>query len=433
MNEYEWLELKREVQNKIDLSTSVSDSDLQQEIEETVFHYAKQQYIGVKEKKALVERIFHSLRGLDILQPLMDDPHITEIMINSPREIFIEREGKVYQEKVLFENQQKLEDIIQLIVGKVNRIVNESTPIVDARLEDGSRVHVVLPPIAIKGPTLTIRKFPQKPITMDQLIQWGSISKEAALFLQSLVQAKFNIFIGGGTGSGKTTFLNVLSSFIPAEERVITIEDSAELQIQNIPNLVNLETRNPNTEGKGGISIKDLIRASLRMRPNRIVVGEVRGSEALDMLQAMNTGHDGSLSTGHANSTHDMLSRLETMVLMGASLPVEVIRKQISSAIDIMIHLSRLRDMTRRVTEISEVLGVEDGEIKLNPLYVFEEQEERDSFGAIESSQNVHHSKLAQAESRPGKVVGELKPTGRVLQKDFKLKLAGVQNPLISM
>lgn len=326
-------------------------------------------------------------------------------MINSSHEIFIERNGEVLEVDVKFESQQKLEDIIQTIVGKVNRVVNESSPIVDARLQDGSRVNVVLPPIALKGPTMTIRKFPEKPIMMEDLIAWGALTEEVAGFLKKLVVAKYNIFIGGGTGSGKTTFLNALSNYIPADERVITIEDSAELQIKGVPNLVSLETRNANTEGKGEISIRDLIKSSLRMRPNRVVVGEVRGSEALDMLQAMNTGHDGSLSTGHANSTVDMLSRLETMVLSGAILPVEVVRKQISSAIDIMVHLTRLRDRSRKVVEISEVLGVRDGEIKLNPLYQFVEE----------------------GETEDGKIIGELKLAGNNLVDRAKLRLAGIK------
>lgn len=315
-------QLREEIRDKLDLSSSTSDEVLFEQIEETVFHFSKTTFLSAQQKKGYVERIFNSFRGLDVLQPLIDDKSITEVMINSAQEIFIERNGEVLEANVRFENQQKLEDIIQTIVGKVNRVVNESSPIVDARLQDGSRVNVVLPPIALKGPTMTIRKFPEKPIMMEDLVAWGAISVEVARFLEKLVIAKYNIFIGGGTGSGKTTFLNALSNYIPSDERVITIEDSAELQICSVPNLVSLETRNANTEGKGEISIRDLIKSSLRMRPNRIVVGEVRGSEALDMLQAMNTGHDGSLSTGHANSTIDMLSRLETMVLSGANLPI---------------------------------------------------------------------------------------------------------------
>lgn len=398
-------QLREEIRDKLDLSNSTSDESLYGQIEETVFNFSKGTFLPAKEKKVYVQRLFNSFRGLDVLQPLIDDKSITEVMINSSHEIFIERNGEVLEVDVKFESQQKLEDIIQTIVGKVNRVVNESSPIVDARLQDGSRVNVVLPPIALKGPTMTIRKFPEKPIMMEDLIAWGALTEEVAGFLKKLVVAKYNIFIGGGTGSGKTTFLNALSNYIPADERVITIEDSAELQIKGVPNLVSLETRNANTEGKGEINIRDLIKSSLRMRPNRVVVGEVRGSEALDMLQAMNTGHDGSLSTGHANSTVDMLSRLETMVLSGAILPVEVVRKQISSAIDIMVHLTRLRDRSRKVVEISEVLGVRDGEIKLNPLYQFVEE----------------------GETEDGKIIGELKLAGNNLVDRAKLRLAGIK------
>jgi len=398
------LELREAVRRRLDLSSSTSDDQLLQVIEEAVFQFSQSAYLTAREKQTAVSRIFNSFRGLDVLQPLIDDKSITEIMINSYEEIFIERDGHVSRHDAKFESPEKLEDIIQLIVGKVNRVVNEASPIVDARLKDGSRVNVVLPPIALKGPTMTIRKFPEKPMTVDDLVRFGALSAEAAAFLKKLVAAKYNIFIGGGTGSGKTTFLNALSNYIPVDERIITIEDSAELQIRSVPNLVSLEVRNANTEGRGEITMRDLIKSSLRMRPNRIVVGEVRGAEALEMLQAMNTGHDGSLSTGHANSTVDMLSRLETMVLSGVQLPVEVIRKQISSAIDIMVHLSRLRDKSRKVVEISELTGMVGGEIQLNPLYVFEEE----------------------GETAAGKVKGNLQPTGSPLQHTFKLKMAGL-------
>ena len=296
--------------------------------------------------------------------------------------MFVEQNGKLFRKDIHFSSMLKLENVIQNIVSRVNRTVNESTPIVDARLQDGSRVNVVLPPIALNGPTVTIRKFPENPFTMDQLVQVGSITPEVEELLHRMVRAKYNIFISGGTGSGKTTFLNALSNFIPRDERIITIEDSAELQIRGVDNLVRLETRNANMEGKGAITIRDLIRSSLRMRPERIIVGEVRGAEALDMLQAMNTGHDGSLSTGHANSTSDMLSRLETMVLTGAEIPLEAIRQQIASAVDVIIQLARLRDHSRRTVEITEVLGFSDGEIQLNPLYRFEERGE-DANGRI--------------------------------------------------
>src|SRR5699024_10175563 len=316
---------------------------LLEHVEETVITYAREHAINSSMIKRIVDRMYNAFRGLGALQPLLDDPSITEVMVNNHEEIFIERNGQVTRTDVVFEKRQKLEDTIHTIVSKVNRVVNESSPIADARLEDGSRVNVVLPPIALKGPAMTIRKSPEKPLTIQDLIKFGALDEEVADFLQHLVEAKYNIFIGGGTGSGKTTFLNVLSNFIPKSERIVTIEDSAELQLKSIPNLISLETRNANTQGEGEITIRDLIRTSLRMRPSRVIVGEVRGAEALDMLQAMNTGHDGSLSTGHANSVKDMLSRIETMVLSGAELPIDVIRKQITSAIDIMIHLSRFR------------------------------------------------------------------------------------------
>lgn len=395
--------LRDDIRDNLDLRNSISDEDLYSFIEDSVFSYAQNNPLITKEKINLVNRIYHSIRGYDVLQPLIDDKSITEIMVNNSDEIFIERNGEVEQLPIKFESQEKLEDIIQSIVAKVNRVVNEFSPIVDARLADGSRVNAVLPPIALKGPALTIRKFPEKPLTIDDLINRGALTKEVAELLKKLIASKYNIFISGGTGSGKTTFLNALCNFIPIDERIITIEDSAELQINTIPNLIKMETRNPNSEGKGEITIRDLIRTSLRMRPNRIIVGEVRGAEALDMLQAMNTGHDGSLSTGHANSTVDMLSRLETMVLSGANLPLDVVRKQISSAIDIVIHLSRLRDHTRRVIEISEILGVKNGEIQLNKLYQFVEK----------------------AETTDGKIIGNLESTGNKLYNELKLKMAG--------
>lgn len=403
INELDYLRLRDDVQASLDLSNSISDEDLRLHIEGIVFKYSEQSYLTTQDKIEFVNKIFDSLRGYDILQPLIDDKEITEIMVNSFDEIFIEKEGVIKQLPIKFENQERLEDIIQSIVAKVNRVVNEFSPIVDARLKDGSRVNVVLPPIALKGPSMTIRKFPDNPLTIEDLINKEALTREVAELLKKLVISKYNIFISGGTGSGKTTFLNALSNFIPLDERIITIEDSAELQIKAIPNLIRLEKRNPNTEGKGEITISDLIRTSLRMRPNRIIVGEVRGSEALDMLQAMNTGHEGSLSTGHANSVADMLSRLETMVLSGANLPIEVIRKQISSAIDILIHLSRMRDNSRKVVEISEVIGFENGDVKLNTLYQFVELEE----------------------STDGKIIGELVATENKLQNITKLKMAG--------
>lgn len=366
--------LRKEIRENLDIKGQVTDEDINELITEKVFEEARLRYISIREKQELITVLFNSIRKLDILQPLIDDKSITEIMVNGEENIYIEKQGRTYKIESSFESRQKLEDVIQSVVSKVNRVVNEASPIVDARLEDGSRVNVVLPPIALNGPILTIRKFPEKPISMEDLIEWGSLSGEAAKVLEKMVRAKYNIFICGGTGSGKTSFLNALSNFIPQDERIVTIEDTAELQINQIKNIVKLETRNANTEGKGEITIRDLIRTSLRMRPERIIIGEVRGAEALDMLQAMNTGHDGSISTGHGNSTGDMLSRLETMVLSGSMMPLEAIRQQISSAVDIMIHLSRFRDRTRKVVEIVEVTDCRKGIIGLNPLFKFKER-----------------------------------------------------------
>ena len=394
--------IRHQVRGQLEWEQSITDEELERKIEQCLFSSSEVSMMSASEMRQVVKRVYHSFRGLDVLQPLVDDPAVTEIMINGPEEIFIEQKGLMLQSEIRFESADKLEDVIQAIVGQVNRVVNESTPIVDARLADGSRVHVVLPPIALKGPTVTIRKFPERPMTMEDLVQWGALHAEAAMLLKQLVKAKYNIFISGGTGSGKTTFLNALSQYIPADERVITIEDAAELQIVTVPNLVSLETRNANTEGKGAIPMRDLIRASLRMRPNRIVVGEVRGAEALDMLQAMNTGHDGSLSTGHANGAQDMMSRLETMVLSGAQLPLAVVRQQIASALDIVVHLARIRDGSRKVIEIAEVMGMEGGEIKLSPLYRFEETGEQES-----------------------RVLGQLR-SDQALNQRWKLKMAGI-------
>lgn len=394
------------VKNWLDQEGAPSDDDVLSQIEQVVFEHTVEDNLTISEKQQMIERIMNSFRGLDALQPLIEDKSITEIMINSYDEIFIERNGQVMKSPQKFENERRLENVIQKIVGFVNRVVNESSPIVDARLKDGSRVNVVLPPIALNGPTMTIRKFPEKPMDMQELVRLGALTKDVAIFLQKLVVAKYNMFIGGGTGSGKTTFLNALSNFIPQDERIITIEDSAELQILNVPNIVRLETRNANTEGRGEITIRQLIRSSLRMRPNRVIVGEVRGAEALDMLQAMNTGHDGSLSTGHANSTSDMLSRLESMVISGAEMPISVVRKQIASAIDVMIHLMRLRDRTRKVVEISEIIGVDDrGEVMLNSLFRFQER----------------------GETADGKIIGSLVPTGNVMRELDKLRFAGIK------
>ncbi len=352
----------------------MEDEELLERIDEVIRQKGQEQFLPLKERLWLRGSLYDSFRRLDILQELLDDPAVTEIMVNGAGRIFIERKGRTELWERRFERPEQLEDIIQQIVGRVNRVVNVSSPIVDARLEDGSRVHVVLPPIALDGPAVTIRKFPE-PVTMEKLIAWQAVTEEAAEFLQKLVIARYNIFISGGTNSGKTTFLNALSSFIPSSERVITIEDSAELQISQVPNLVRLETRNANTEGEGEISMSQLIRASLRMNPDRIVVGEVRGKETLDMLQAMNTGHPGSLSTGHGNSPVDMMSRLETMVLMGAGLPLEAIRRQIASALDVIVHLGRLKDGKRRVLSVMEIGGCADGTVGLETLFEYSREE----------------------------------------------------------
>lgn len=399
--------VREQVKDRLDVKKNVSDDDVTEIITEVLFDLDKMTYTKPSEKVDILYKLFNSMRRLDVLQPLIEDKTVTEIMVNGPENVFIEKDGKILRSEVKFASEDKLRDVINNIVARVNRSVNESTPTVDARLEDGSRVNAVIPPIALNGSVLTIRKFPDKPMTAEQLVRYGSITEEVSEFLHRVVRAKYNIFVCGGTGSGKTTFLNALSNFIPRTERIITIEDSAELQIVNVDNIVRLETRNANTEGKGEVSIRDLIKSSLRMRPERIVVGEVRGEEALDMLQAMNTGHDGSLSTGHANSTKDMMSRLETMVLSGAgTLPLEAIRQQISSALDIIIHLSRLRDRTRRTLDISEVVGIEEGKIILNPLYIFQEE----------------------GEDKKERVVGKLVRTSNAMINTNKFKMAGISD-----
>ena len=395
-------EIRQMVSGRLDMTRNLEDEEIRDTIAELVAEESRKQYMTLTEKREVIEGVFNSMRGLDVLQPLVDDPTVTEIMINGPHHVFIEQSGRLFRKDVSFGTNEKLENVILNIVSRVNRTVNEANHIVDARLLDGSRVNVVLPPIALDGPTVTIRKFPEDPMTVQKLIAYGSITPEVAELLERMVKAKYNIFISGGTGSGKTTFLNALSNFIPRDERVITIEDSAELQIKGVDNLVRLETRNANMEGKGEVTIRDLIRSSLRMRPERIVVGEVRGAEALDMLQAMNTGHDGSLSTGHSNSTRDMLSRLETMVVSGNNIPIEAIRQQIASAIDVIIQLSRLRDKSRRTIEITEVAGYENGAIRLNPLYRFVEHGEDKNgriLGGLERTENpmIHKEKFHNA------------------------------------
>lgn len=401
-------EMKTYVTENFPLS-KLSDEELEEKVEELVSAKLRGIYCTIDDRVEIVRQIYSSIRGLGLLDSIISDDTITEVMINGPKNIFIEKSGKLKKLDKEFESQRKLEDVIQRIVGMAGREVNQANPICDTRLPDGSRVNVVLPPIALCGPTLTIRKFSKTPMTIEKLIEYGSLTKDIAEKLQLLVKAKYNIFISGGTGSGKTTFLNALSNYIPKDERVITIEDSAELQIAGIENLVSMETRNANSAGAGAITITDLIKSSLRMRPERIVVGEVRGGEALDMLQAMNTGHDGSLSTGHANSTEDMLSRLETMVLQGsAGLPLEAIRQQIASAVDIIIHLSRLRDHSRKTMEITEVVGYDNGKIILNPLYRFVEDEN----------------------STLEKVSGSLKRTDNPMKNVYKLQLTGIKKEI---
>lgn len=370
--------LKEKLIESIDFSRESSDEEIQELIDEMLIRESRESPISLAERAKLRKELFHAVRKLDVLQELVDDPKITEIMINGPNQIFIEQSGRLMESGLHFDSAEKLQNVIQQIVSDCNRTVNEASPIVDARLQNGARVNVVLNPVALNGPIVTIRRFPDQPITMEDLVSFGSITEEVCQWLNKLVQAKYNIFISGGTGSGKTTFLNALSNYIPEEERIITIEDSAELQIKNIPNLVRLETRNANVEGCREITIRDLIKTSLRMRPDRIIVGEVRSGEAFDMMQCLNTGHDGSMSTGHANSSQDMLSRLENMILMGIEIPLAAIRQQIASGIDIIIHLGRLRDKTRKVLEIVEVLGYEEDEIRLAPLYRFEEEGETD-------------------------------------------------------
>ncbi len=404
MDEEQRRRLREDIMRELDERQAVSDEDLYDMIDRRLLDQGQNSFLPLKDQVWLRSRLFDSFRRLGALQELVDDREISEIMVNGADRIFVERKGHMAQWEKSFDSQEQLEDTIQQIVSRVNRTVNVSRPIADARLPDGSRVHVVLPPIALDGPAVTIRKFPE-PITMAGLLALGSVTKEAAAFLKSIVEAGYNIFISGGTNSGKSTFLNALSAYIPQDERLVTIEDSAELQITHIPNLVRLETREANGEGEGEITIGDLIRASLRMNPSRIIVGEVRGKEALDMISAMNTGHDGSLSTGHGNSPRDMLSRLETMVLMGADIPLAAVRSQIGAAINILIHLGRLRDKSRRILSIAEVAGYENGEIRLNTLFRFEEDEE-----------NREGTKGVQ---------GSLKKVGD-LQNTEKLKAAGI-------
>lgn len=391
MNETEEIkkELKNELMSRLDMLEDINDREIMSQIHELILSGERTRRLSLQQKERMSRELFYSVRKLDVLQELTEDNRVTEIMVNGYQNIFVEREGKIQRYEKQFTSKEKLEDVIQQIVGRCNRVVNEQKPIVDARLENGDRVSVVLPPIALNGPILTIRRFPEEPITMDKLVAAESLTKEAADFLKILVISGYSILIGGGTSTGKTTFLNALSNYIPREERIITIEDSAELQIQGIENLVRLETRMKNVEGGSEITLRDLIKTSLRMRPSRIVVGEVRSAEAVDMLQAWNTGSDGSMGTAHANSTKDMISRLETMVLMGMQLPLDAIRRQIASAVDIMVHLGRQRDGSRVVMEITEVVGYEEGEVLLSPLFYRDEKR-----GLICRGQLKNRSKL---------------------------------------
>lgn len=407
MEKYRWSEevfeaLRSNIIAALDLSREQNDEEIYRFIEKEVEEYSRENLLTLKEREKLEHLLFNSLRKYDAIQELLEDPEVTEIMINGASHIFYEKKGKLFQAQTHFSSEQKLSDVIQQMAGNSNRMVNEASPIVDTRLADGSRVNIVLSPISIDGAAVSIRKFPQTPILMEDLIRIGSITEEAAAFLKMLVTAGYNIFISGGTGSGKTTFLNALSQYIPREERIITIEDSAELRLVDKPNLVRLETRNQMFEGVKPVTIRDLIRTALRMRPERIIVGECRGEEALDMLQAMNTGHDGSLSTGHANSCRDMMSRLETMVLMGMELPLTAIRSQIASGLDILVHLGRMRDKSRKVLSITEVIGMQEGEIVLKDLYHY-----------VEKPSDME------------KVCGELKRMGTLFHQE-KCKRAGI-------
>ena len=392
MNKEIFQMLRTLLMEKLDMSREVTDREILKEIDGLILGRLRESCIPLKEKAELRQELFYSVRKLDVLQELIEDESVTEIMVNGPEAIFIERDGKLEKWEKSFTSQEKLEDVIQQIAGRCNRVINESMPIVDARLENGARVNAVISPVALNGPILTVRRFPDRPVTMEKLISLGSLPRQCAEFLASLVKARYSMIIGGGTGSGKTTFLGALSNYIPKDERLITIEDNAELKIQGVENLVRMEAKMANMEGGASITIRDLIRTALRMRPDRIIVGEVRGEEAVDMLQALNTGHEGSLSTAHANSARDMLSRLETMTLMGMDLPLEAIRRQIASGVDILIHLGRLRDKSRKVLEIREVCGFENHEICTRTLYQWKE-----GCGLVKTAELFNREKLNRA------------------------------------
>ena len=421
-------EMKQRILVELDMSQEIDDMEVRRLVDQCIMEYKGMTELPLPARIKLRKELFNTVRRMDVLSEFLEDESVTEIMINGYDNIFIERSGRVYKVDQTFENEERLASIIQQIVAGCNRIVNEAVPIVDARLADGSRVNVVLPPISLNGPTMTIRKFPKEKMTMERLIEVGALSEDAAEFLKRLVKARYNIFVSGGTGAGKTTFLNALSDYIPQQERVITIEDSAELQLKNVVNLVRLESRNSNVEGMNAVTIRELIKSSLRMRPDRVIVGEVRDAAAIDMLAAMNTGHDGSLSTGHANSSGDMITRLESMVLMGMELPLEAVRRQIASAVDVIIHLGRLRDGSRKVLEIAEVTGMREGLVELHTIYEFEEmvageeQEVTDMVYAAAgtlSEQNVTDGFQLQ------KVTGRLRARAELLHQEKFLR-AGI-------
>lgn len=392
MSQISFADLRRRLLEELDMSRELEDGEVLEHIDGLLLGSQGSQYRTLQEKIALRQELFYSVRRLDVLQELLEDDTVTEIMVNGPDHIFIERQGRIQRWEKRFTSQEKLEDVIQQIVGKCNRVINEAMPIVDARLENGARVHAVVSPVALDGPILTIRRFPDDPITMERLIGLGSVTRECVEFLVKLVQARYSILIGGGTGSGKTTFLNALSAYIPEDERIVTIEDNAELQIQGVPNLVRLEAKAANARGGDEITIRDLIRAALRMRPDRLVIGEVRGSEAVDLLQALNTGHDGSLSTIHSNSSQDTGSRLETMVLMGMDLPLGAVQRQIVSGIDILVHLGRMRDKSRKVLEVTEVIGIEDGQILLQPLFLYQKDRGLVQVGTLKEQERAERA-----------------------------------------
>ena len=421
-------EMKQRILAELDMSQEIDDMEVRRLVDQCIMEYKGTTELPLPARIKLRKELFNTVRRMDVLSEFLEDESVTEIMINGYDNIFIERSGRVYKVDQTFENEERLASIIQQIVAGCNRIVNEAVPIVDARLADGSRVNVVLPPISLNGPTMTIRKFPKEKMRMERLIEVGALSEDAAEFLKRLVKARYNIFVSGGTGAGKTTFLNALSDYIPQQERVITIEDSAELQLKNVVNLVRLESRNSNVEGTNAVTIRELIKSSLRMRPDRVIVGEVRDAAAIDMLAAMNTGHDGSLSTGHANSSGDMITRLESMVLMGMELPLEAVRRQIASAVDVIIHLGRLRDGSRKVLEIAEVTGMREGLVELHTIYEFEEmvageeQEVTDMVYAAAgtlSEQNVTDGFQLQ------KVTGRLRARAELLHQEKFLR-AGI-------